>query len=182
MLSSYLWQSCQFCLRHHSNMRTEVASDRGHVSLYHQHACKVDSRLTSHVQALLAVKTCNVGSKDRNGGKDLQIIVNVGVVLQAVQAAGTLPALWEPNFEYKTSCRLPLKLFYWKGNCSTDPLIMTPHKSWPHMSFHIKLPLESFMYMNNNSWQNLLEGGCCVNHVASYCMKNTFWFPSWSTG
>ena len=49
--------------------------------------------LTSHVQALLAVKTCNVGGKDRNGSKDLQIIVNVGVVSQVVQAAGTLPAL-----------------------------------------------------------------------------------------
>ena len=34
-------------LRHRSDMRTEVAGNGGHVSLYRRHACEVDSSSTS---------------------------------------------------------------------------------------------------------------------------------------
>ena len=47
MPRSYLRHSCRCCLRHRSDMRTEVAGNRSHVSLYHRHACEVDSSLTS---------------------------------------------------------------------------------------------------------------------------------------
>ena len=47
MLPSYLRHSCWCCLRHRSDMRTEVAGNRGHVSLYRRHACEVDSSSTS---------------------------------------------------------------------------------------------------------------------------------------
>ena len=43
MPRSYLRHSCRCCLRHRSDMRTEVAGNRSHVSLYRQHACEVDS-------------------------------------------------------------------------------------------------------------------------------------------
>ena len=33
-------------LRHHSNIRTEVVGNRGHVGLYRWHACEVDSSST----------------------------------------------------------------------------------------------------------------------------------------
>ena len=47
MPRSYLRHSCRCCLRHRSDMRTEVAGNRSHVSLYRQHACEVDSNSTS---------------------------------------------------------------------------------------------------------------------------------------
>ena len=42
MPPSYLRHSCRCCLRHRSDMRTEVAGNRGHVSLYRRHACEVE--------------------------------------------------------------------------------------------------------------------------------------------
>ena len=39
MSPSYPRHSCRCCLRHRSDMRTEVAGNRGHVSLHRQHAC-----------------------------------------------------------------------------------------------------------------------------------------------
>ena len=42
MPPSYLRHSCRCCLRHRSDMRTEVAGNRGHVSLNRRHACEVE--------------------------------------------------------------------------------------------------------------------------------------------
>ena len=55
MPRSYLRHSCRCCLRHRSDMRTEVAGNRSHVSLYRQHACEVDS--SSNLAGMPAVKT-----------------------------------------------------------------------------------------------------------------------------
>ena len=46
MLPSYLRHSCRYLLQCHSDMRTEVAGNRGYVSLYRWHACEVDSSST----------------------------------------------------------------------------------------------------------------------------------------
>ena len=46
MLRSYL-HSCQCCLRHRSDMRTEVACNRSHVSLYRRHAGGKDCDVSS---------------------------------------------------------------------------------------------------------------------------------------
>ena len=42
MLPSYLRLSYQYCLRYHSDMRTEVARNKGHLSLNRCHACEID--------------------------------------------------------------------------------------------------------------------------------------------
>ena len=60
MSPSYLRYTCRYCLRYHSHMRTEVAGNRGHVSLNHRHPCEVDSSSTS--QAGWSVKTFAVFS------------------------------------------------------------------------------------------------------------------------
>ena len=46
MLLSYLRHSCWYLLQCRSDMRTEVAGNRGYVSLYRQHAYEVDSSST----------------------------------------------------------------------------------------------------------------------------------------
>ena len=48
MSSSYLRYTCRYCLRYRSDMRTEVAGNRGHVSLNHRYPFEVDSSSTSH--------------------------------------------------------------------------------------------------------------------------------------
>ena len=47
MLPKYLRHSHRYCLRPLSDMRTEVAGNRGHVSLYLRHACEVELELES---------------------------------------------------------------------------------------------------------------------------------------
>ena len=47
ILPSYLRHSCRYLLQCCSDMRTEVAGNRGYVSLYRRHACEVDSSSTS---------------------------------------------------------------------------------------------------------------------------------------
>ena len=47
MSSSYLRYTCRYCLRYRSDMRTEVAGNRGHVSLNHRYPFEVDSSSTS---------------------------------------------------------------------------------------------------------------------------------------
>ena len=47
MPPSYLRYSCRYCPWHPSDMRSEIAGNRGHVSLYSRNACEVDSNSTS---------------------------------------------------------------------------------------------------------------------------------------
>ena len=47
MLPKYLRHNHRYCLRHRSDMRTEVTGNRGHVSLYLRHACEVELESTS---------------------------------------------------------------------------------------------------------------------------------------
>ena len=78
---SYLRHSCRCCLRHRSDMRTEVAGNRGHVSLYRRHNCEVE------LAGMPAVKTAMFLVA---GG----VVSYVGEVSQAVPAAMSQVLRW----------------------------------------------------------------------------------------